>query len=237
MTAPALPEDVVDQIASILKREYGWELDPRVKVDARVLAEIRAAIAAHVAPGGEPVAVPTVTWDEKHGALCVRFVPPGTHAMRTYIAHNNPFVAVDYGAGGTIHSVEVLAPATRPAPPVSASFEESLTGLDYEVTHHPDRMVTTYAIVGLDAVRAAHRAEVERAVAEGKGPDAARVAKLEAALRDATPFVVTSGVGTFTHPRAKANRDAVLWAIHDLLPGTIRAEGIETPRAALEDPK
>lgn len=65
----------------------------------------------------------------------------------------------------------------------------------------------------------------------------ARVAKLEAALRDATPFVVTSGVGTFTHPRAKANRDAVLWAIHDLLPGTIRAEGIETPRAALEDPK
>lgn len=75
------------------------------------------------------------------------------------------------------------------------------------------------------------------AVVEGKGPDAARVAKLEAALRDATPFVVTSGVGTFTHPRAKANRDAVLWAIHDLLPGTIRAEGIETPRAALEDPK
>jgi hypothetical protein len=63
----------------------------------------------------------------------------------------------------------------------------------------------------------------------------ARVAKLEAALRGTIPFVCTAAIGEFVHPSAKANRDAVMWAIHDLLPGEIRAEGIETPRAALED--
>lgn len=46
------------------------------------------------------------------------------------------------------------------------SFDAALAALDVEPTHHTDRMVTTYDILGLDAVRAAHRAEVERAVAE-----------------------------------------------------------------------
>jgi hypothetical protein len=46
------------------------------------------------------------------------------------------------------------------------SFDAALAALDVEPTHHPDRMVTTYDILGLDAVREAHRAEVERAVAE-----------------------------------------------------------------------
>ena len=45
-------------------------------------------------------------------------------------------------------------------------FDAALAALDVEPTHHPDRMVTTYDILGLDAVRAAHGAEVERAVAE-----------------------------------------------------------------------
>ena len=46
------------------------------------------------------------------------------------------------------------------------SFDAALAALDVEPTHHTDRMVTTYDILGLDAVRAAHRAEVERAVRE-----------------------------------------------------------------------
>lgn len=68
---------------------------------------------------------------------------------------------------------------TAPALPGAAPdpFDAALAALDVEPTHHTDRMVTTYAIVGLDDVRAAHRAEVERI--------AARVAKLEAALREA----------------------------------------------------
>lgn len=49
---------------------------------------------------------------------------------------------------------------------IATSFEAALAALDVEPTHHTDRMVTTYDILGLDAVRAAHRAEVERAVAE-----------------------------------------------------------------------
>ena len=36
--------------------------------------------------------------------------------------------------------------------------------LDVEPTHHPDKMVTTYAILGLDDVRAAHRREVAEQV-------------------------------------------------------------------------
>lgn len=46
------------------------------------------------------------------------------------------------------------------------AFDAAIAALDVEPTHHTDRMVTTYDILGLDAVRAAHRAEVERAVAE-----------------------------------------------------------------------
>ena len=41
------------------------------------------------------------------------------------------------------------------------SFDAALAALDVEPTHHTDRMVTTYDILGLDAVRAAHRAEVD----------------------------------------------------------------------------
>lgn len=53
--------------------------------------------------------------------------------------------------------------------PGDTPFDAALAALDVEPTHHPDRMVTTYDILGLDAVRAAHRAEVERAVAEALG--------------------------------------------------------------------
>ena len=57
-------------------------------------------------------------------------------------------------------------------------FDAALAALDVEPTHHTDRMVTTYDILGLDAVRAAHRAEVERAVREAveQERDACRVA-------------------------------------------------------------
>ena len=51
--------------------------------------------------------------------------------------------------------------AAHVAPPVSASFEEALTGLDVEPRHDPARYTTTYDILGLDDVRAAHRAEVD----------------------------------------------------------------------------
>ena len=50
--------------------------------------------------------------------------------------------------------------------PGDTAFDAALAALDVEPTHHTDRMVTTYDILGLDAVRAAHRAEVERAVKE-----------------------------------------------------------------------
>ena len=45
------------------------------------------------------------------------------------------------------------------------SFDAALAALDVDNDYAPDRGVT-YQIVGLDAVRAAHRAEVERAVRE-----------------------------------------------------------------------
>ncbi len=55
--------------------------------------------------------------------------------------------------------------AAHVAPPVSASFEEALKGVDVEHAHHTDEMITTHIILGLDDVRAAHRAEVDRLAA------------------------------------------------------------------------
>lgn len=66
------------------------------------------------------------------------------------------FVQHDDGTVGA-YCYDELAPLT---------LDAALAALDVEPTHHTDRMVTTYDILGLDAVRAAHRAEVERAVAE-----------------------------------------------------------------------
>lgn len=50
--------------------------------------------------------------------------------------------------------------------PGDTPFDAALAALDVEPRHDAARMVTTYDILGLDAVRAAHRAEIERAVAE-----------------------------------------------------------------------
>jgi len=47
------------------------------------------------------------------------------------------------------------------------SFEEALAMLDVDVDYAPDRG-TTYAIVGIEDVRAAHRAEVDRAVRDAR---------------------------------------------------------------------
>ena len=53
--------------------------------------------------------------------------------------------------------------------PGDTPFDAALAALDVEPTHHPDRMVTTYAIVGLDAVRAAHAEAVRVAVEAERG--------------------------------------------------------------------
>ena len=60
---------------------------------------------------------------------------------------------------------------TAPALPGAAPdpFDAALAALDVELTHHPDRMVTTYAILGLDAVRAAHAEAVRVAVEAERG--------------------------------------------------------------------
>ena len=45
------------------------------------------------------------------------------------------------------------------------SFDAALAALDVEPRHAPARYTTTYDILGLDDVRAAHRAEVDRLAA------------------------------------------------------------------------
>ena len=47
------------------------------------------------------------------------------------------------------------------------SFDAALAAIDVEETLHPDRMLVTHDILGLDDVRAAHRAEVDRLAARG----------------------------------------------------------------------
>ena len=81
--------------------------------------------------------------------------------------------------------------AFRPArtAPAPLAFDAAIAALDVEPTHHPDRMVTTYDILGLDAVRAAHRAEVERAVREAVEQEREACAKEAESHRDnAWPF-------------------------------------------------
>ena len=146
-----LPEDVERAMQEALAASHDFgatdSTDPALRDaaqrDIAAEAALRAAIAAHVAPPGEPVAWQIVARD-------------GTPA----IAYASLDSAMEHiGPGETMRPL-----FTRPAPPVSASFEETLTGLDVEPTHHPDRMVTTYTILGLDDVRAAHAEAVRVAV-------------------------------------------------------------------------
>ena len=74
--------------------------------------------------------------------------------------------------------------------PGDTPFDAALAALDVEENLHPDRMEVTHTILGLDAVRAAHRAEVDRLSArvaklEAEQSEARnRAARLEAALRE-----------------------------------------------------
>jgi hypothetical protein len=68
-------------------------------------------------------------------------------------------------AGSGAASAASAASAAHVAPPVSASFEEALTGLDVEALDRLDNGAVVWGILGLDDVRAAHRAEVDRLAA------------------------------------------------------------------------
>ena len=203
MTAPApgLPQDVAITLAvyteavrenAVIPFTVG-HLDSResallAALRAAILAAMRAATAgsgeasavaaasaAHVAPGGEPVAWAVVS--EPIGLFSIIF-DEGTTQIRYGGKPEADKTAAQLNADEMRGHPFTVAPLfTRPAPPVSASFDAALAALDVEPTHHPDRMVTTYAIVGLDDVRAAHRAEVDRL--------SARVAKLEAEQSEA----------------------------------------------------
>ncbi len=59
--------------------------------------------------------------------------------------HANP----GFEIAALVNRTDVALPEVLQGYRRSASFEEALTGLDYEVTHHPARMVTTDAIRGL----------------------------------------------------------------------------------------
>lgn len=116
--------------------------------------------------------------------------------------------------------------------PVAESVDAALADLDVE--HYVTDEGWRSTILGLDAVRAAHRAEVERAVAEKEEAEganilnrnaaralSARVAKLEAALRE------VSRTASAHH----AHEDSAV-LLHALL-----VEIPELARAALEEPK
>ncbi len=181
MTAPApgLPQDVAITLAvyteavrenAVIPFTVG-HLDSResallAALRAAILAAMRAATAgsgaasavaaasaAHVAPGGEPVA-----WGVFDGVRRL-----DTRRDTEAEARNTAAAWNGSGVEGAPFTVAPLF--TRPAPPVSASFDAALAAIDVEATHHTDKMITTHTILGLDGVRAAHRAEVDRLAA------------------------------------------------------------------------
>ena len=96
------------------------------------------------------------------GVLCwakVETVNEARAALRAAILAG--MRAATEGSGAA--SAASAGSAAHVAPPVSASFDAALAGLDVENDYAPDRG-TTYAIVGLDDVRAAHAEAVEQAV-------------------------------------------------------------------------
>lgn len=91
---------------------------------------------------------------------------------------------------------------TGPAPD---PFDAALAALDVEPTHHTDRMVTTYDILGLDAVRAAHRAEVDAAVARASTPTASNYLNVDA-LRQRVEFLEKHAAQRDAAHRAEVER-------------------------------
>lgn len=91
-----------------------------------------------------------------YGAACFR------------LANNN--------TGGMADPWHHAPPLAAPATPGDTPFDAALAALDVEAVPDGKNFTVHYDILGLDAVRAAHRAEVARL--------SARVAKLEAALRE-----------------------------------------------------
>lgn len=166
MTAPApgLPQDVERALTEAITRaaSIGYDGAPDDKyfggealdvaldrgMESDKTAALRAAIAAHVAPGGESVAWQIVARD-------------GTPA----IAYASLDSAMEHiGPGETMRPL-----FTRPAPPVSASFEEALAGLDAERSLDGYSQVQYTTILGLDDVRAAHAEAVRVAVEAERG--------------------------------------------------------------------
>lgn len=85
------------------------------------------------------------------------------------------------------------------------SFDAALAAIDVEETLHPDRMLVTYTILGLDAVRAAHRAEVD-------------------ALRDAIALVRVN----IAHERGCSHLLCIPTCAHAILDAAIRARGAKS---------
>ena len=166
MTAPALPEDV-ERALSLFRTSvevYGAEDGGFRRIDPREAA-LRAAIAAHVATGGEPVA-----YDAGSRVVVIgKAINEGhnfvgrTGVVVEPIDHKTArWVRFDGDDNKT--SVPMRYLALRPTAPVSESFDAALAALDYEPVDVRDTGQTVYTILGLDDVRAAHAEAVRVAV-------------------------------------------------------------------------
>lgn len=124
-------------------------------------------------------------------------------------------------AGSGAASAASAGSAAHVAPPVSASFEAALAALDVEPTHHPDRMVTTYAILGLDDVRAAHAEAVRVAVEKERAECEKACERFASRYFDAS---ILHGSAEGTRINAAAAEAATNIA------ATIRARGVAKPR-------
>lgn len=167
MTAPALPEDVeraIAQFAYAVRREANEPGEPSTTYATENAAALRAAIAAHVATGGEPVA-----YDAGSRVVVIgKAINEGhnfvgrTGVVVEPIDHKTArWVRFDGDDNKT--SVPMRYLALHPTTPVAPSFDAALAALDVENDYAPDRG-TTYAIAGLDDVRAAHAEAVQVAV-------------------------------------------------------------------------
>ena len=235
MTARPLPEAVERRLQAALLDAYnhGWAVGARVKAPVgpdNHEAALRAAIAAAMAPG-EPVAHRDVvtTWNADHAALSVRFAGPDVPVARTVSVRHDPLVNVDYAEDGSIHSVEVLIPpGTVPGElpiihgfvggPIDP-FADALAKVDVEVTDRRDDGTPFYTVLGLKEVEAAHRAEVERAVAEER----------EACAR------ACDDLATDVAFRDSSRSNEATCALSECA-AAIRARGVAKPRTGSEAP-
>ena len=121
--------------------------------------------------------------------------------------------------------------------PGDTPFDAALAALDYQPVDMRDTGQPVYEILGLDAVRAAHRAEVERAVAEEREAIAAwhdaeadRIRQeiatsLQIMRENASAFVGLNTSMDHEYAQAETHRECA---------AVIRARGVAKPRTDSE---